>query len=93
MKMLMVLAGTECRERVEVVLERAGVSGYTEVDARGVGATGRHMGSAAFPRTSTIIMSFVADGDVPKLREALKAVAGATTRPHVITWSLDSWDA
>ncbi len=93
MKMLMVLAGTECREKVEVALERAGVTGYTEVDARGVGATGRHLGSAAFPKTSTIIMSFVADADVAKLREALKAVAGASTRPHVVTWTLESWDA
>jgi nitrogen regulatory protein PII len=91
--MLMVLAGTECREKVEVALERAGVSGYTEVEARGVGATGRHLGSAAFPKTSTIIMSFVADEDVPGLREALKAVAGASTRPHVVTWALESWDA
>ena len=93
MKMLMVLAGTACREDVEIALERAGVSGYTEVDARGIGSSGRHLGSAAFPKTSTIIMSFVADSDVPKLREALKAVAGSSTRPHVVTWSLESWDA
>ena len=91
--MLMVLAGTECREKVEVALERAGVAGYTEVEARGFGSTGRHLGSAAFPKTSTIIMSFVADGDVPRLREALKAVAGSATRPHGVTWTLESWDA
>ena len=61
MKMLMVLAGTECREKVEVALERVGVAGYTEVEARGFGSSGRHLGSAAFPKTSTIIMSFVSD--------------------------------
>ncbi len=93
MKMLMVLASTECREKVEIALESAGVPGYTEVEARGFGSSGRHLGSAAFPKTSPIIMSFVADGDVPKLREALKAVAGASTRPHVVTWTLESWDA
>jgi hypothetical protein len=92
-KMLMVLAGTECREDVEIALERAGVTGYTEVDARGVGSTGRHLGSAAFPKTSTIIMSFVADEEVPKLRTALKALQGAGPCPHVITWTLESWDA
>ena len=32
--MFMVLAGTASREEVEMALERAGVSGYTEVDAR-----------------------------------------------------------
>ena len=93
MKMLMVLAGTACREDVEIALERAGVSGYTEVDARGIGSSGRHLGSAAFPKTSTIIMSFVADEDVPKLRAALKDVQGHASRPHVVTWTLESWDA
>jgi hypothetical protein len=92
-KMLMVLAGTASREDVEIALERAGVTGYTEVEARGVGSSGRHLGSAAFPKTSTIIMSFVADEEVPKLRAALKALPGATPRPHVITWTLESWDA
>ena len=53
--MLMVLAGTECREKVEVALERAGVAGYTEVEARGFGSSGRHLGSAAFPKTSTAV--------------------------------------
>ena len=93
MKMLMVLAGTECREDVEIALERAGVSGYTEVDARGIGSSGRHLGSAAFPKKSTIIMSFVADEEVSKLRAALKALAGAGPCPHVITWTLESCDA
>ncbi|HSB63934.1 MAG TPA: hypothetical protein VLJ18_07190 [Thermoanaerobaculia bacterium] len=93
MKMLMVLAGTECREDVEIALERAGVAGYTEVDARGIGSSGRHLGSAAFPKTSTIIMSFVADEEVPKLRAVLKALAGTGPCPHVITWALESWDA
>jgi len=92
-KMLMVLAGTECREKVEVALERAGVAGYTEVEARGFGSSGRHLGSAAFPKTSTIIMSFVADEDVPKLRAALNDVQGHASRPHVVTWTLESWDA
>jgi len=92
-KMLMVLAGTECREKVEVALERVGVAGYTEVEARGFGSSGRHLGSAAFPKTSTIIMSFVADEDVPRLRATLKALPGAAPCPHVITWTLESWDA
>ncbi len=91
MKMLMILASTECRERVEMALERAGVSGYTEVEARGFGSSGRHLGSAAFPKTSTIVMSFVADEDVPRLRAALDC-ADSPVRPHVITWSLETWD-
>ncbi len=93
MKMLMVLAGTACREDVEIAFERAGVAGYTEVDARGFGTTGRHLGSAAFPKTSTIIMSFVADEEVPKLRAALRALQGTGPCPHVVTWSLDPPDA
>jgi nitrogen regulatory protein PII len=92
-KMLMVLAGTECREKVELALEKAGIAGYTEVDARGVGSSGRHLGSAAFPKTSTIIMSFVADEDVAKLRAALQGVEGHASRPHVVTWTLESWNA
>ena len=93
MKMLMVLAGAECREKVEAALENAGVAGYTEVEARGFGSSGRHLGSAAFPKMSTIIMSFVADEDIPKLRAALQGVEGHASRPHVVTWSLESWDA
>jgi len=38
-------------------------------------------------------MSFVADEEVPKLRAALKALPGAAPRPHVVTWTLESWDA
>jgi hypothetical protein len=91
--MLMILAGAECREKVEALLEGTGVAGYTEVEARGFGSSGRHLGSAAFPKMSTIIMSFVADEDIPKLRAALKGVEGHSSRPHVVTWSLESWDA
>jgi hypothetical protein len=31
--------------------------------------------------------------EVPKLRAALKALPGAAPRPHVVTWTLESWDA
>jgi hypothetical protein len=42
---------------------------------------------------STIIMSFVADEDAPRLRAALQGVEGHASRPHVVTWTLESWDA
>jgi hypothetical protein len=87
----MVVVDEGCKEELEVVLTRAGVSGYTEIPrAVGMGTSGPRLGSAAFPRTSAIILSFVEDDEAPKVAAAIRAQCPAAGRAHVITWGVET---
>jgi len=90
-KLLMALVDEGCKEELEVVLTRAGVSGYTEIPrAVGMGTSGPRLGSAAFPRTSAIILTFVEDDEAPKVAAAIRAQCPAAGRAHVITWGVET---
>ena len=90
----MVVVDEGCKEELEVVLTRAGVSGYTEIPrAVGMGTSGPRLGSAAFPRTSAIILTFVEDDEAPKVAAAIRAQCPAAGRAHVITWGVETPDA
>jgi len=87
----MVVVDEGCKEELEVVLTRAGVSGYTEIPrAVGMGTSGPRLGSAAFPRTSAIILTFVEDDEAPKVAAAIRAQCPAAGRAHVITWGVET---
>jgi len=90
-KLLMVVVDEGCKEELEVVLRRSGVSGYTEIPrAVGMGTSGPRLGSAAFPRTSAIILTFVEDDEAPKVAAAIRAQCPAAGRAHVITWGVET---
>mgnify|MGYP003701350959 CR=1 FL=1 len=58
MKLLMFIVDEEKKEELEVLLNRAGVTGYTEMPhAVGTGRSGPRLGSRAFPKTSALIFT------------------------------------
>jgi hypothetical protein len=92
-KLLMALIDEGCKEELEVVLTRAGVAGYTEIPhAIGMGTSGLRLGSAAFPRTSAIVLTFVEDGDAGRVAAAVRAQCPAKGRVHLVTWGVEALD-
>jgi hypothetical protein len=93
-KLLMALIDEGCKEELEVVLRRAGVTGYTEIPhAVGMGTSGPRLGSAAFPRTSAVVLTFVEDGDAARVAAAVRAQCPAKGRVHLVTWGVEALDA
>ena len=94
MKLLMAIIDEGCKEELEVVLRRAGVTGYTEIpNAFGMGTSGPRLGSAAVPRTSALVLTFVEDADARRVAAAVHAQCPAKGRVHLITWGVESLDA
>ncbi len=94
MKLLMALIDEGCKEELEVILTRAGVPGYTEIPhAVGMGTSGPRLGSAAFPKTSAIVLTFVEEADVERVAAAIRAQCPAKGRVHLITWGVETLDA
>lgn len=88
--MLMIVVDSARREELEVALGEAGVPGYTEIpQAAGRGETGPRLGSRAFPATSAVLFTAVADEALAPLRERLRAFCGDC---HERLW-MASWDA
>jgi hypothetical protein len=74
MQLLMIIVDTECREELEVLLQRNGVTGYSEIpNAHGVGITGVRMGSGAHPKTSSIFFTVVEADKVDELKKTLRS--------------------
>jgi hypothetical protein len=68
------------------------VSGYTEIPHTvGMGTTGPRLGSAAFPKTSAIVLTFVEDDEAAKVAEAVRDQCPAKGRVHLITWGVHSF--
>jgi hypothetical protein len=88
MKMLMIVVDETRREQLEIALEESGVAGYTELShATGAGTTGLRLGSRAFPRTSAVVFSLVADESVAPLREKLRALCeDCGERMRLVAW-------
>lgn len=76
MKMLMVVCSGENLERMRKVFEEHGVRGFTEIpNTRGAGETGLHLGTRAFPGSSSVVFSVVPDDVVDPLASALQALS------------------
>lgn len=70
--MLMVVCSGESLERLRQIFEQHGVRGFTEIPgARGAGDTGLHLGTRAFPGSSSVIFTVVEEGTVEPLSRAL----------------------
>jgi nitrogen regulatory protein PII len=73
MKMLMVIIDNRKKEELEIVLQRHGVNGFTEIpEVHGFGSTGLKMGSAAFPESSAIIFAVIDDETCCRVVETIK---------------------
>ena len=91
MKLLMIIVDSDCREELEVLFQRNGVTGYTEIpNAHGVGETGVRMGSGAHPKTSSIFFTVVEANQVEQLKKTMCSYCDAAER-HIkmIQWGVE----
>ena len=91
MKLLMIIVESHCREELEILLQRKGITGYTEIpNTHGVGASGVRMGSRAHPETSSIFFTVVEDGQVKGLKETICSFCDASDRKmRMIQWGVE----
>ena len=91
MKMLMIVVDSTKREELEVVLEQAGVVGYTEIpQAAGRGATGPRLGSRAFPRTSAVIFSVLSAEALARLTTRVREFCDSCgERLKMVAWDVE----
>lgn len=76
MKMLMILCPSDRLEAVQKLVDEHQVHGYSEIaEVRGAGVSGKHMGTRAWPGTSSLVFSVVDDPKVDDLMEAIRALA------------------
>jgi hypothetical protein len=93
MKMVLLVIDSARREELEVALDEAGVGGYTELPhAAGRGETGPRLGSRAFPRTSAVVFTFVADDALAGLRRKLQDFCAACgERLRFVAWDAEEF--
>lgn len=91
MRMLMIVVDDGKKEELEVLLRRAGVEGWTEIaGASGMGTTGPRLGSAAFPKTSAVLFTILADEKARTLADELRAYcAGCGERLKIASWAVE----
>lgn len=76
MKLIVAFCSSSSLERVRALIDAHEVHGYTEFpETPGSGLTGRHMGSRAWPGTSSVIMTAVEDAKASELLDALARLA------------------
>jgi nitrogen regulatory protein PII len=81
MKLVMIICDGERVDDVRDLLESHGVNAFTEVPGlHGAGDTGAHRGTRAFPGSSTLVFTAVADESAAGLIETLRRFS-ATCRP------------
>lgn len=91
MKMLMLIVNDGRKEELEVLLERSGVDGYTEIPGvRGAGLTGPRMGSAAFPKTSAVLLTLVDEETLANVKRNIDAYCqDCGERLKMAVWGLE----
>ena len=91
MKLLMIIVDTECREELEVLLQRNNITAYSEIpNAHGVGASGVRMGSSAHPRTSSIFFTVLEADQVNPLKDKICAYCEACNKQmKMIQWGVE----
>ncbi|MGE5925908.1 MAG: hypothetical protein ACM357_01025 [Gemmatimonadota bacterium] len=77
MRMLVVIYGGPRRDLVPAILDRAGVSGWTQLaEGRGAGRSGRREGTRAWPGESEVYFSVADEAVIGSVVEALRAQTG-----------------
>jgi hypothetical protein len=91
MKLLMIIVESHCREELEVLLQKNGVTAYSEIpNAHGVGATGVRMGSSAHPKTSSIFFTVLEADQVQPLKETICSYCDACGKQmRMIQWTVE----
>ena len=91
LKVLMIIVESHCREQLEVLLQRKGITGYTEIPGtHGIGSTGVRMGSSAHPETSSIFFTVVEDDQAAGLKETICSFCDASdNKMRMIQWGVE----
>jgi hypothetical protein len=91
-KLLMIIVEESRKEELEAYLAQSGVEGFTEISpAVGIGATGPRLGSRAFPRTSAVIFTLVADEALAELQTGIREFcADCHERLRMVAWGVES---
>jgi len=76
MQMLVIFCAGTKLEEVRHLIDAHEVHGYTEIpEVLGSGATGRHLGTRAWPGTSSVVITAVAAPKAKELMAALESLA------------------
>jgi hypothetical protein len=91
MKLLMIIVESHCREQLEVLFQRKGITGYTEIPgAHGIGESGVRMGSRAHPTTSSVFFTVVEDDQVQGLKDTICSFCDASEKKmRMIQWAVE----
>jgi hypothetical protein len=91
MKLLMLIVDDSKKEELEVLLNRAGVVGYTEFPrAIGQGATGPRLGSRTFPNTSAVIFTVLEETALAQLTADIRSYCReCNERLRMIVWGVE----
>ncbi|MGC8916138.1 MAG: PG0541 family transporter-associated protein [Thermoanaerobaculum sp.] len=91
MRLLMIIVDESKKEELEVLLNRVGVEGYTEIPrVVGVGTTGPRLGSRAFPKTSALIFTVLKEDTMERLLAALREFCKECgEKLKLVSWSVD----
>jgi hypothetical protein len=88
--MMLIVADSEARAEVEVLLRKAGAHGFTELGpAAGWGESGPRLGSGAYPETSTVLFTVLDQADERQVRVALSGFEAAGRRIRVYAWDVE----
>jgi hypothetical protein len=87
----MIIVESHCREELEVLFQRKGITGYTEIpNTHGVGSSGVRMGSRAHPATSSIFFTVVEDDQIAGLKETIYSFCDASEKKmRMIQWGVE----
>ena len=78
MKLLLILCSAERLADVQRIVDEHEVHGYTEIpEVRGVGTTGRHLGTRAFPGSVSLIFTAAEESKIEQLVAALRECSDA----------------
>ena len=91
MNMLMIVAESEHREKIESALADHEALGFTEIPTvYGSGRTGPRLGSRAYPEQSSIIFTVAEEAKIQQLVGAIESsCADCRDRMRMIVWKVD----
>jgi hypothetical protein len=91
MKLLLVLVASDCLPEVQRLIEEHDVHAYTEVpNILGAGRSGRHLGTRAFPGTSSMLLTILPAAEAERLSQALVAHCAAAGNHEIRVFALDA---
>ncbi len=92
MKMVMIITESQYKEELEVLLAQHGIHGFTEFpEVHGKGKSGLRMGSGAYPKTSTVILTVVPKDKIGALKNDIECLCdeACMSRTRMVTWDAE----